>query len=257
MGSHPTRKLSPEERELQKYKARLALLREDLAQWETDLHTLQTQLGAFNARYLQAVGHLLVEIDRLRAEIARLRALLYPEEVEEEEARKAEEQARATEEAVGEAKGRKTKFEAPEELKDLYRKAAKRFHPDLASDPADRARRERLMKEINLAYEAGDLERLQRLLQEEGELPEEEPGESIGEQLVRIIRKIDQVEKRLYEIRQHIKALQESDLYDLMVRAEKAEREGRDLLEEIAESFKREMKLLRDERERLLKEMRR
>ena len=48
----------------------------------------------------------------------------------------------------------------------MYREAAKRIHPDLATDPADRERRTRFMAEANRAYEAGDAEALQRILDE-------------------------------------------------------------------------------------------
>jgi hypothetical protein len=49
-------------------------------------------------------------------------------------------------------------------LKSLYRKVALRFHPDHAVDDADRVRREEIMKEVNVAYNAGDIQALQRFL---------------------------------------------------------------------------------------------
>ena len=46
-------------------------------------------------------------------------------------------------------------------MKRLYREVAKRIHPDLTSDRADRAKRQQLMAEANEAYERGDEARLQ------------------------------------------------------------------------------------------------
>ena len=51
-------------------------------------------------------------------------------------------------------------------LRSLYREVAKRVHPDLTSDEADRSHRERLMAEANRAYEQGDALWLRRILEE-------------------------------------------------------------------------------------------
>ena len=45
----------------------------------------------------------------------------------------------------------------------LYRRLARRYHPDLARNDADRAQSNDQMKEINQAYTAGDLRTLMRL----------------------------------------------------------------------------------------------
>jgi hypothetical protein len=58
-----------------------------------------------------------------------------------------------------------------EELKSLYREAAKRVHPDMAATEWERAQREERMSEVNLAYEAGDELTLRRILMETGGLP--------------------------------------------------------------------------------------
>ena len=44
-----------------------------------------------------------------------------------------------------------------DETKKLYHALAKRFHPDLTSDPDDKQWREQLMSQINAAYAERDL----------------------------------------------------------------------------------------------------
>lgn len=51
-------------------------------------------------------------------------------------------------------------------LKELYLEAVNRVHPDRAANEADRALRERLMKEANAAFERGDAETLRKVLEE-------------------------------------------------------------------------------------------
>jgi curved DNA-binding protein CbpA len=58
--------------------------------------------------------------------------------------------------------------DGPHSLRKLYRELATRFHPDKADDEASRAEHERLMREINSAYDARDLDALARLSQELG-----------------------------------------------------------------------------------------
>ena len=55
-------------------------------------------------------------------------------------------------------------------LQDLYRKLAKRYHPDKAMDTKEAERREQLMPLINRAYTEQDLETLERLSLGETEL---------------------------------------------------------------------------------------
>ena len=45
----------------------------------------------------------------------------------------------------------------------LYRALAKRFHPDLASDPSEKPWREQMMTKVNDAYRAQDLAALRQL----------------------------------------------------------------------------------------------
>lgn len=51
-------------------------------------------------------------------------------------------------------------------LKRLYREVAKRVHPDLTVDDADRGRRQRLMADANQAFANGDADWLKEILEE-------------------------------------------------------------------------------------------
>jgi len=134
-----------------------------------------------------------------------------------------------------------------EELKSLYREVAKRVHPDLSLDAADRIVRERLMSETNRAYEMGDVAWLRRILEEYETNPETVKGEGTGAELVRAIRKITQAKKRLREIESEIQGLISSEIAKLKAKSEQYEKSGRDLLAEMAEQVERQIVAARQE----------
>jgi DnaJ-domain-containing protein 1 len=118
---------------------------------------------------------------------------------------------------------------------------AKSIHPDLATDEADRVRRQKLMAEANQMYAEGDEARLQAILREWESSPESVKGEGVGAELIRVIRKIAQVEERLRVIEAEMAELKASDLYQLEAKIEEAENEGRDSSAEMAAQVKQQI----------------
>lgn len=233
------RRLSPEEEELAKKREELEALRGKLADRELHLANLRAGLAAFEGRYLRQVGVLYAELDEWNAKIAELLA----EETDAVDARSAASQARsrATEShAASHGEAAKAKEFAPSpELKSLYREVAKRVHPDLATDEADRTHRERLMAEANRCYENGDDKGLRRILEEYGSSPDSVRGTGVAADLVRVLRQLKQVRDRLAQIEQEIANLADSDIAALKARAQEANRQGRDLLAEMAANVQR------------------
>ena len=127
----------------------------------------------------------------------------------------------------------------PEDLKKLYRKVAKAVHPDYAADDDERPLRERAMAEANAAYESGDVDRLKAILADWENRPEAVPGEGTGAELVRVIRAIAAVEARLAEVAAELTSLAETSLAALFAKAQNAEADGCDLLQEMAEDVDR------------------
>ena len=122
-----------------------------------------------------------------------------------------------------------------ESLRTLYRQAAKLLHPDLTLDGEEKKKRHRLMGEINEAYARGDEERIRAILREWHASAETVEGEGAGAELVRVIRKIAQVEKRLKAIAAELNQLCQGQLFKLKQQVEEAHTNGRDLLKDLAE----------------------
>jgi DnaJ-domain-containing protein 1 len=250
------RQLKPEEEELLRKREEPAAIRATLGERELELVDFRSKLAAFEGRYLREVGTLYAELDEWKARIAELQARLHPSDASHKDAEEARQQARQTyEEAHGKAS------EAPEftpspELKRLYREAAKRIHPDLATEAADLERRTRFMAEANHAYEAGDAETLRRILDEFLDGGDAVQGEGIGAELIRIIRQISLAKARLAAIEQEMAALSQSEVALLKKQAEEAEQNGRDLLAELATSVRPKIELAKKEYESLAKSQR-
>lgn len=235
---------TPEEHELENKRARLAQLESHLADRELELATLRAELGAFERRYLRIVGLRYAQLDKLQAEIADYFAKHKPKDHEaQERAQRARAHARESSQATGQVQesSEEEEFVPSESLKKLYRDIARRLHPDMTDDPEEKERRHKFMAEATNAYERGDEARLRQILSEWESSPEAVTGEGAGADLVRIIRKIAQVERRLQAIAAQITGLMDSELHQLKTKADEAAKDGRDLLAEMAERLDRQI----------------
>jgi prefoldin subunit 5 len=236
MSHEMVRKLTPEEEELLRKREELAGVRGALAERELELADLRAQLKSFEGHYLRQVGVLYAELDDWEANIAEIEASLKPSATASQRVQETRKRAEETHEATHGEASKARDFQPSADLKSLFREAAKRIHPDFAKDEADRQHRTRLMAQLNDAYSQGDAEAIKRILDEFGNAPESVQGEGIGAELVRIIRQIHQAKKNIEAIEQQLKSLRTSEIAQLRWDVEKADKEGRDLLAELAAS---------------------
>ena len=227
--------LTPEQQEYELKKSQLSQLETKLVDLELEHLNLAADLRDLEGKYLRIVGTRYAELDRIEAQIAALEAILHPID---EQIRQQAQQARAKAEKTSQATGKsveivqaKERTQPSDDLKKLYREVAKRVHPDLAATDEERERRTSLMAAANRAYEESDEAALRRLLENAINTPEEVIGEGIAFDLIRVIRKISQVQKRIAEIQELIEETKASSTYSLKLRIETEAQQGRDLLE--------------------------
>jgi len=226
----------PEEEELEVKKRELQDLEVRLIENELQLANLKGEIATFEKLYLKIVGVRYVELDEIEAQIAEFLARRNPGNAKAQATAK-EARARAEESCSGAAalavEGTNP-FSPSPTLKGLYREVARRIHPDLAMDEADRAKRQKLMADANQAYENGDEAKLRAILEDYESSPEAVFGKGLGDELVRVIRKIAQVKRRLSEIENEVTQVEKSELFVLKVKVDKAAKEGGDLLRQMA-----------------------
>jgi hypothetical protein len=237
--SNPSNSIEAEQH-LENPETEFERLSRELAESELELATLENELSAFEKRYARTAGFLFAELDIIDREIARELLRLHPEEKYQQSFQRAEKKAQASQDAVNEKAEQddQQRYMPTEEIKNLYRKVAKTIHPDLAVNEAERAFRTSLMVRANAAYKRGDQQALEQILyewehrDEKSFSQEEESKESNS-----LKRKIAQIKDRLKEIATRIGELKKSDLYQLMLKVEEADRKGRDLLGDMAKDL--------------------
>lgn len=123
------------------------------------------------------------------------------------------------------------------QIKQLYRQLARRFHPDLAVDEADRARRTAKMAAINDAYAARSLVELEALAQDPerfihtGQAP---PGQTDTQRVQALRDALARCQRRLREIERQLQSLDQRPSVQLSLEVKLARQQGRDLLGEMA-----------------------
>jgi hypothetical protein len=126
------------------------------------------------------------------------------------------------------------------QIKAEYRALAKRFHPDLTSDPDEKKWREKVMAEVNQAYADGDLAALRKLAGQ-ADRPERGPEKSRDEILIELRREVKRLDGVIAQLQAEVGRLTRSSEVKLMLDASIARREGRDLLSEMAADLRREI----------------
>ena len=246
----PVQSRRPEDAELTKKLDELAELQRRLADLELQLLTLRIELGDFEKLYYSKVGAVYAELDEVEALIAERLAQLRPLDTKAANAatdarKRADESHRVADESV---RALPPPVERSQRLKDLYRTAAKQLHPDLAQDDRDRAIRERLMTEANLAYAEGDEARLEAILEEYQSSPDTVLGSDVGAELIRTIRRISLAHANIRKVETEIAEVRASEIHKLKTTVEEGRQRNRDVLVELVESLRQE---IRDRRQYL------
>lgn len=231
------------QQELERQLNLLADLEIQLQERELELISLTTELHCFEQAYFQVVGQRYAQLDQIEAELAQQLTDLHPNDLRlrqrAQEARaKAQESEQATRETPVSAP---IHFRSSETLKKLYREVAKRIHPDLVTDPGERDRRLSLMIEANRAYEHGNTEVLEAILQGWEDLDTWQQNATPDARLLQTRRQIEQIQLRLIAIASEMQALQNSPLAELCEQAQSAKIQGRDLLAELAFQLEEEI----------------
>jgi hypothetical protein len=206
MTQKPEPQRKPEEQELIKKQEELNELEAKLVQNELDLASLHTRLHAFEYKYHKIVGFRYQELDRIEKQIQKFQEFL--------ESNK--------------------DFNPPKNIKNLYRQIARLVHPDLTTDKNEKEYRKAIMAEVNKAYEDENEEKLNAILREWQNRPEAIEGDDVASNLIRVIRKISQIKERLLQINNEIILIKESDLFQLNIKVINAEKNDRNLLNEMA-----------------------
>jgi hypothetical protein len=217
---------------------RLAAVRATLAEREADIALIRGQLKVFEVRYLQRVGVLYAELDEIAARITEREVDLYDSDSARRRAQEARQRAQETHEAAFGADREPEEFDPSPSLKTLFREVAKRIHPDFASDEAEQKHFTLLMTRANHAYNCGDVETLQRLLDDQLEVNAAGSDEGDGAALLRLVRQVQHAERDIAALDGEHQTLLQSEIGQLYTGAEAASNEDRDLLAELAASLR-------------------
>jgi hypothetical protein len=224
----------PDAAALAEKRERLAAVRAALAEREADIAQFRAQLKAFEGRYLQRVGVLYAELDEIAARITEREVDLYDSDSARRRAREARQRAQETHEAAFGADQEPVEFDPSPSLKTLFREVARRIHPDFASDDAEQKHFTLLMTRANHAYNCGDAETLQRLLDDHLEVNASGSDEGDGVTLLRLARQIQHAVRDIARLDGEQQTLLQSEIGQLYTGAEAAAHEDRDLLAELA-----------------------
>ena len=227
------------------------------------IETLKSEVDVFERRYNAHISRHYLELDKVELEMKeyRLRLQLRRENVREEEIEaRVESCFRASRarvdayEAVNESEPTPPENKLPDtkakHLQDLYRKLAKRYHPDKAMDIKAKERQEQLMPLINRAYNEQDIETLERLSLGETEL--HVPEKTATEKRKALHTELGRLNRTASQLRFEINRLKAGRTYQLKQQVETAKKTGTDLLTTLAKDLERKIKASRGQLARLI-----
>lgn len=237
--------------QLTRLRTQLAQAQDELIDAEADLADQKADIQTFALEYNARIGVLLAQLATLETEVQ-----LYLNRIQARRNQRVfgtdhvpvEEQFRRvweTHDRVSAPRPRQPLTPANEgQLKKIYRQLARHFHPDLATNDADRVYRTEKMQAINDAYAARSLAELVALSQEieTGPIAWGWADGRTKEDMVRVLaQELTRCQHRLRQIDLERQSLHNHPHLDLMLRVKLAQRQGNDLLAEMTAELERKI----------------
>ena len=249
MSQLPRHGSAAEDLELSKLEIYLQGLEGELTLRELDYVSRHAELQIFEAKYFAVVGTRLARIDNLLSQIATSEAKRNPEsQAAESAAKDAHKRSQESEDALNHQRSKPTSTYIPSgAMKKLYREGARIVHPDLGSGKNDQIRRDRAMSALNDAYERGDEDAIRRIIEEFKAGAQPDVHMLPAQRITHIRSKIAKVQARLAQLADDIKAMDESELHQLLRKADLADGCGQNLLAIMADELDKEIARLQSE----------
>ncbi len=232
--------ISPLQAELESLRSKLARRREYMDLLELELTNTRGALQEFTDLYNRRIGPLEAHQQRLQRQLEELSADLAPPSNDWRGARRGPGRFGPTE-AEDEAQEAEAdlpfkKRAAPtsqdvnyeRRVRDLFRRLAKRYHPDVAQDDEQRKWNEEIMAEVNQAYSAKNLhalEALDRRMELEMDIS---PTPAV--ELARLTVELRQLETLIFDMEQTIRELDLSPAMQMRTELRTDQEDGRDTL---------------------------
>lgn len=237
--------------ELTRLRIRLNKKREYIAILELELFNTRVTIHEFMILYNERVGHLEEYLRNLRRKLYEVLESQRPEEEEpdasayepegeEEEFTYQERDENNGWRKIGKAKKSKYSPKMEEQIKNLFRELARRFHPDLTSDPEEKKWREEIMTRVNQAYSNRDLKAL-RALAEQPDRPVDSPDQTKEQEIAALKAELKRLDGVIADLKARIHHLEESPAWQLKLEARLKRRSGADLLTELEGKIKEQI----------------
>jgi hypothetical protein len=238
--------------EIAAIRARVARRREYLELLETELKNTRIIIQEFTQLYQERIGPLEIEQKRLSQLLEQWAVDLEPPANGwQGRAKRAQKQGSSNghqqEEPI--EKKKRAKPVDPDyerKVRDLFRRLAKRYHPDLAQETEDKKHFEKLMAEINQAYQAKDLKALEALAHANN------PDFSFSSrlpaaELARLTLELRQLDTMIFEIEQTIRELDLSPAMQMRGDSNDGRPHRRDILREMEADYRERIQDLREQ----------
>lgn len=207
------------------YRARLANQHERLKRIDSYVRVLDGWADVLARRPGRAVRSQGARVDQQRAKDVKRSAAVRATYEQDETARAEQvEPARLSAKTVASREA---------ELKAVYRRMARRFHPDLARTEDERLQAGHMMARVNALYRAGDLPRLAALEEQTKAGDIEDDSLPLEEQIALLQARLAWFDTVLENLQEERIALERSPTCQLFRNVEQASEMGRDLVEEL------------------------
>ncbi|MEB3340100.1 hypothetical protein [Okeania sp.] len=131
------------------------------------------------------------------------------------------------------------------DLRKIFLKLADKFHPDKATEDETRILYTEIMKEINIAYQSGDLARLLEIEREKNEETVKFYQNDSEKECERLGKEIELLSQQYEQVKAELREVKNTPQGSMVKQYRKAKRNGEDLMETVLQEAKFQVKSLK------------